>query len=293
MPAVSRYGRIRKMSRRADEATGDSQVMFFAFNKSPDRLDFHNLYTFLFQNLVDPVDMWRYKDEEPTPALTKGALKKIASEAWNEAMDQLDCGERGEVIINIEGDRKIIMDFLDGYQNELNERECNQNWNCYVKWTENPGEYEFTVFDNQRIDDSDEDDECDDDAIYDYDPEPEDDDDEVLGENHDDECAECGCDISEEADVPIQCLSNSKGDEKVVCNECYEENRTTYYEKGFLEGEEIANTNECCNDAWRQGRPTRLMVNEDKHEHLVFPVCSKCECEARANGFTDYEPDDE
>ena len=61
-PKISRYGRKRVMSAKANEATSDANLLFFG--------RWPTAGSFLMWNLIDPTDLWRYMDEpeeEPEP----------------------------------------------------------------------------------------------------------------------------------------------------------------------------------------------------------------------------------
>lgn len=56
----SRYGRLRKMSAKANEATSDTCMLFFMKNRSTFQPCV--IYLFMTRRFIDPVDLWRYLD---------------------------------------------------------------------------------------------------------------------------------------------------------------------------------------------------------------------------------------
>lgn len=59
MSPISRTsGRLRMMSRKMDEATQDYNALFFGFST------YTTLYMFAHTNLCDPLDRWRYTEDD-------------------------------------------------------------------------------------------------------------------------------------------------------------------------------------------------------------------------------------
>ena len=61
---ISRYGRKRVMSERANLATCDHNLFFFEKRRDYHRLFFQSVFGFLNLHLIDPADRWRYADDD-------------------------------------------------------------------------------------------------------------------------------------------------------------------------------------------------------------------------------------
>ena len=57
---VSKYGRVRVMSKKADAYASDTSILFFY----PRTLYSDGLFNFMTRRLVAPEDVWRYKNDE-------------------------------------------------------------------------------------------------------------------------------------------------------------------------------------------------------------------------------------